>query len=214
LFALGIAAGPLYVVVGLAQILVREGFDVRRHALSLLALGEGGFVQTLNFVVCGALVIAGAIACRGALRPGVGATFGPLLLGLFGAGMVGAAIFPADPAPDFPPGVQPPADLTRDGLLHFVCGGTGFYALIAGCFVFARRLSREGHRGLSRFSVATGAVFFVSFAAVASGSTSPVVMVSFYAANAWVWTWLTVTLLHVSGPAFGLSTRPAGGGAR
>lgn len=29
----GMAAGPLYIVVGFGQILLREGFDMRRHPL-------------------------------------------------------------------------------------------------------------------------------------------------------------------------------------
>ncbi|HEY7403127.1 MAG TPA: hypothetical protein VIB39_06370 [Candidatus Angelobacter sp.] len=37
LLTLGIWAGPIYVVVGAAQAMLREGFDPRRHALSLLA---------------------------------------------------------------------------------------------------------------------------------------------------------------------------------
>jgi hypothetical protein len=45
LLALGAAAGPLYVIVGLAQILTREGFDWTRHALSLMSNGAWGWVQ-------------------------------------------------------------------------------------------------------------------------------------------------------------------------
>ena len=37
---------------------VREGFDLTRHPLSLLALGEGGWVQVATFVVSGAMVLA------------------------------------------------------------------------------------------------------------------------------------------------------------
>jgi hypothetical protein len=42
LVALGAAAGPIYILVGLAQVLVREGFDPRKHALSLLSNGPWG----------------------------------------------------------------------------------------------------------------------------------------------------------------------------
>ena len=34
----------------LAQGLVRDGYDFTRHPMSLLALGEGGWVQIANFV--------------------------------------------------------------------------------------------------------------------------------------------------------------------
>ena len=59
LLVCGAAAGPLYIAVGLAQMLTREGFDMRRHALSLLSNGELGWIQIANFLVSGALVVAG-----------------------------------------------------------------------------------------------------------------------------------------------------------
>lgn len=37
----------------------------------------------------------------------------------------------------------------------------------------------------------TGGAFFLSFAAITSGSTSPIVMLTFYAAVAWIWVWHT-----------------------
>ncbi len=63
LLSCGMAAGPVYVLVGLAQVLTREGFDVRRHALSLLSNGHWGWIQIANVFACGALVVAGARAC-------------------------------------------------------------------------------------------------------------------------------------------------------
>ena len=49
LLTCGAAAGPLYALTGLVQILTRPGFDARRHALSLLSNGEFGWVQIGNF---------------------------------------------------------------------------------------------------------------------------------------------------------------------
>jgi hypothetical protein len=198
LVPLGIAAGPLYILVGLLQVATRDGFDVRRHAISHLANGEYGWIQVANFLVCGALVVAGALGCRQLLRGQRGGTWGPLLLATYGLGLIGAGLFRADPAPGFPPGVEVPAELTTSGLLHFAFGGVGFYALIAACFVLARHFAVTDRKGLARFSVLTGAGFFLSFAAVASGSTSPVVMIAFYVAVAWVWAWHTLALRQVA----------------
>jgi hypothetical protein len=39
LLGYGVLAGPVYVVVGLAQALTRDGYDLARHDLSLLANG-------------------------------------------------------------------------------------------------------------------------------------------------------------------------------
>ena len=46
LLGYGVIAGPLYVVVALAQALTRDGFDLSKHAWSLLANGQLGFQVT------------------------------------------------------------------------------------------------------------------------------------------------------------------------
>jgi Protein of unknown function (DUF998) len=84
LLACGAVAGPLYVGVALLQVLTRDGFDLRRHPLSLLSLGDLGWVQIANFVVSGLLAIAFAVGSRRVLHPGRAGTWGPLLLGLYG----------------------------------------------------------------------------------------------------------------------------------
>src|SRR5262245_45757503 len=65
----GVVAGPFYLAVGLAQALVRDGFDLMRHPLSVLANGPGGWVQTVNFVLTGLMVLAAAVGMRRALGP-------------------------------------------------------------------------------------------------------------------------------------------------
>jgi hypothetical membrane protein len=63
-------AGPLYVVIGLAQALTREGFDPTRHALSPLSNGAFGWIQTASFVIAGRLVIGGAWGSGSGAGPG------------------------------------------------------------------------------------------------------------------------------------------------
>ena len=41
----GAAAGPIFAAVATAQVLLRDGFDLRRHPLSQLATGDLGFGQ-------------------------------------------------------------------------------------------------------------------------------------------------------------------------
>ena len=62
----GVVAGPLFVLVGLVQVLTREGFDLTRHPLSLLALGDLGWIQIANFIVAGVLMLAFALGAVGA----------------------------------------------------------------------------------------------------------------------------------------------------
>ncbi len=62
-------AGPSDLTVGVLQGLVRDGFDFARHPLSVLANGPGGWIETANFVITGALVVATAVGFRRVLGP-------------------------------------------------------------------------------------------------------------------------------------------------
>jgi Protein of unknown function (DUF998) len=93
LLGCGIVAGPLFVIASLAQAFTRNGFDLGRHPISLLSLGSPGWVQIANFVVSGILYLAGAIGMRDALRSGRGSTWGPLLVGVTGVGLIVAGVF-------------------------------------------------------------------------------------------------------------------------
>src|SRR5258706_13187457 len=96
LLTCGVLAGPLYIVVGAAQMLIRPGFDPTRHDLSLMSNGSLGWIQITNFIVTGLLTVAGAAGMRRALPAGHGRTWGPLLLAIYGLGLIGAGLFVAD----------------------------------------------------------------------------------------------------------------------
>lgn len=188
----GAIAGPLYLVVGLVEAFTREGFDITRHDLSLLSNGELGWIHITNLILSGLLVIAGAAGMRQALYAGRGRTWGPLLVGIYGLGLVGAGIFVADPAMGFPPGT--PADahaISSHGLLHIICGGVGFLGLIAACVVFARRFASLRQRGWQWFSLLTGVIFFAGFAGIASGSENGWILLGFWIAVVLAWTWVS-----------------------
>lgn len=192
LLVCGLVAGPLYMIVGLIQVLIRPGFDVTRHDLSLMSNGDLGWIQIANFLVAGLLVVASAIGMRRVLRSGHGGTWGPLLIDIYGLGLIGAGIFIADPAYGFPPGT--PADahtISWHGLLHFVSGGVGFLALIAACFVFARRFAALGKPGWAVYSVATGVIFFAAFFGIASGSGQAWIVIGFWIGVALAWAWIS-----------------------
>jgi len=155
LLILGAIAGPFYVGVALLQMAIREGFDIRRHPLSLMSNGELGWIQIANFLITGALVVTGAAGVKQAVRSGRGRTWAPIMLGLYGIGLIGAGIFRSDPALGFPPGTPATNNaISTHGILHFVFGAIGFAGLIAVCLIFARRFSDLGQRGWSMFSLA------------------------------------------------------------
>jgi hypothetical protein len=195
LLRFGIIAGPLYVVVSLAQALTRDGFDLSTHAWSLLANGDLGWIQIANFVITGLLIIAAAAGLRRALIPGRGSTWGPLLIGAYGVGMLGGGIFRADPVQGFPVGAPETTTISWHGMLHFMLGGVGFVCLVVACFILAGRFTRDGQRGLAWFSRITGVFFLAAFAGIASGSHGPTTL-AFVAAVLTVCAWLTTISVH------------------
>jgi hypothetical membrane protein len=74
----GGAIGPLlFIVVFLIEGATRPHYSAWQDAVSALELGEGGWMQRANFIVCGALVFGFAIGLRRVLRTGRGSTWGP-----------------------------------------------------------------------------------------------------------------------------------------
>ncbi|MGW0808009.1 DUF998 domain-containing protein [Nonomuraea sp. NPDC002799] len=199
LLALGVVAGPLYVTVALAQALTREGFDLARHPWSFLANGDLGWIQTANFVVTALATIACAVGLRRALSPGRGARWAPRLVGAFGAGMIGAALFPADPAMGFPAGTpEGPGVVTTSGLLHLAVGSVGFLCMIAACYVVASRFSREGRTGWAVYSRVTGTLFLGAFIGIATGGGIVWANLAFVAGIVAIWSWLSLLSLDLS----------------
>lgn len=193
LLGYGVLAGPFYVAVALVQALfLRPGFDLAHDDVSLLSNGSLGWIQITNFVLTGLMVVACAVGMRRALGTGRGATWAPILLGVYGLGLIAAGIFVADPMNGFPAGAPAgrPESVSLHGVLHIAAAGIGFICLAAACFVMARRYRKW-------FSIATGAVFLAAFAGLASGSGSAVVVIAFWGALILVWAWIASLSIHL-----------------
>ncbi|MEX0169818.1 DUF998 domain-containing protein [Streptomyces sp. LMG1-1-1.1] len=166
----GMVAGPLFLAAGLAQGFARDGFDFTRNAISQLALGESGWIQTASFLITGALLTAGAAGLRRALRGAPGRMWGPVLVGVFGVSFWAAAAFPADAGAGFPAGAPEATVMSGHGAAHMVGGMIGYLALCAAFVVLARPLAARGLRGWAVASrivpVAVLAGFMASAASV------------------------------------------------
>ena len=193
LLACGALAGPIYVLVGLTEAVTRRGFDLAHDDLSLLSNGPFGWIHISLFVLTGVLVVLGALGMAQALG-GLRATRAPALLGLFGAGLIGAGAFVADPMGGFPPGTAPgrPAHVTLHGTGHFVTAAIGFLGLLIACGLFARHFGRDGELGLARYSAVTGVLFLAAFVGIASGSTATPVVLGFWIGVIVAFAWLSV----------------------
>jgi hypothetical protein len=94
----------LFLVTASIQGSAREGFDITRHPFSALSVGDFGWVQIVNFVVTGLLVIAAAVGLRHVLPETRRVARGTALVAGLGAGLVAAGIFVTDAADGFPVG--------------------------------------------------------------------------------------------------------------
>jgi hypothetical protein len=199
LLACGVIAGPLFTVVAVIEMLTRPGFDLRRHDLSLLSNGDLGWTLMAAFVVTGLLAIAAAVGMRRVLRSGPGRTWGPILLGIYGLGYVGAGLLVPDPMNGFPPGTPngPPSAVTWHSWGHLVSGSLGFLALIAACFVLARRFARLGQRGWMIYSILTGILVLAAVVGISSGSQQAAIIVGFFTAGILGWAWISALSLRL-----------------
>ncbi|WP_433285483.1 DUF998 domain-containing protein [Micromonospora sp. CA-244673] len=190
LLAAGAAAGPLFLGLGLAQAFTRDGFDLSRQPLSLLALGEHGWIQIANFVVSGLLALAGAAGFRRALRGGPAATWGPALVAVLGVGLVVAGVLRADPSMGWPAGAPEgnPETMSWHSYGHGVGAMLSFGALTVACLVFARRFGRVG-------ALASVLVALVTVAVMAWPDQDSV-SVRMVLGSALVFGWLTAVSLH------------------
>ena len=133
---------------------------------------------------------------RQVLRGSRGGTWGPLLIGVYSVGMIGAGIFYPDPVPGLPPGTPASATaISGRGLMHFSVATIGFLALIAACFVWARRFAAQQRLRWVAYSVVTGALFFIAFAGEASGQLFLNPAFVFTALNAFIWVSVMALLL-------------------
>jgi len=186
----GVVAGPFYLVVGLALALTREGFELSEHQLSLLMLGDGGWMQATNLVLTGLMVLAAALGVHRALDGSAAA----VLLAVAGLGLVGSGIFPPDPMGGFPPGE--PEVATTSGILHLAFGLVQFLSVAAAAFVMARWFTHRGDAGAATHSRITGVVVILGFVGGAAIPTSVGVALLWLVVLA-EWAWLAVTSVRV-----------------
>ena len=189
-------AAPLWILTVLIQMVIRPGFDLRRHAISVLSNGDLGWLQVTNFIVAGILMVAAAFGARRALHPGGGGAWGPRLLGAVGIGLIGAGIFSADPMNGFPPGTaSSTGQISWHGGLHFLFASIAFVSLIIlSTTVFARWYSARHETAWMIYSIAVAVYFLVAWVAlIVTATSNGAVSVAF--ALAVVLTWLGVSFL-------------------
>lgn len=199
------AIGPLLnIVVLLILGATRPGYNAWLMPDSSLELGEGGWIQIANYIICGVLLLGFAIGLRRVLHTGRGSTWGPILLGLVGLSFIGIGVFVTDPVLGYPPGASRTS--TIPGTLHNLLGQLQFIALAAACFVLARREAADpASRGWAWYAVATGLlvvaadlVFVLAFKLVDGSPVGLIARIGIIGSGCWV-ALLAIRLLRKQG---------------
>lgn len=166
----GLAAGPVFAAVFLAEGAMREGYRPLRHPVSSLALGSRGWIQTGNFAAAGTLMLAGAAGLARAADPaGVGRA-GPALIGAAGAGLLASASFVTDPVSGYPPGTPDALEHpSRTGTIHNLSAVPVFLGLSAAALASGWRSRRSGQRGFGLYSAGTAVVMLAALILASAG---------------------------------------------
>jgi hypothetical membrane protein len=158
---IGAAVSPIFFITVFIQAAVRPGYTLQHVPLSLLSLGNGGWVQITNFVVCGILALFSTIGIRAALAHHRGGIAAPLFAGIYGLGLVLAGSFHPDPAAGFPLGMTEPSVPTWHNEVHNTAFLLVNLSLVVCCFVFTAVFRRDWQRGWAWYALASGVVGIV-----------------------------------------------------
>jgi hypothetical protein len=191
----GVVAGPFYVVVGLMLALTRPGFDLTRHALSLLMLGDFAWLQRGNLILTGVMVLAAALGIIRAIRNGRGLAMG-VLTAVYGVCLVLSGSFAPDPVPGFPPGSQGGA-FSTSGILHLLFGAIGFVAIACAAFAHAAWRRSITDARAAQLSVALGILVLIGFFAGAGLSSSVIGIALLWLAVLAQFLWLALASAQV-----------------
>jgi hypothetical protein len=196
----GLVAGPVFVLTFLIEgALKGDGYEVLRHPVSSLALGDQGWIQSANFLVGAMLTILFAV---GLWRSRAVARAGAVLIGIWGLALVGAGLFRTDPVSGYPLGTPATSEYTTSGALHDGFSLPGFLALAAAQVVLARG---QGRRWLV-YSLLSATAFLVMFLLASAGfsQTEPLIGIAGLLQRLAViigWTWLVALAVRVRQPA-------------
>ena len=170
----GTAGTALFPIIYLLEGATRPGYDAWGQTISALSLGPGGWIQQINFALCGLSVLWSAYVWRKMLAGGTCAIWYPIIRGIEGMGLLAIAIFSTDPGYGYPPGTPSGAGpSTFGGTLHLTFTILVVNAMTIALLVIARRFWKQSlWRGWITFSIIMGfwPMVFMPFFVVAQNT--------------------------------------------
>jgi hypothetical membrane protein len=151
LFAIcGVIAPLLFAILVITAASLRTGYSHVSQFISELGYGSNAVVQNADFVLTGLLVILFSYGLHKGVGGGLGSRVGPAFVAAFGVGLIGAGVFPGDPAS---PTIQ---------MSHVLFASVAEIAGAAVPLVMCRRLAKDpSWRGYATLSLLTGIVGLV-----------------------------------------------------
>jgi hypothetical membrane protein len=161
----GIVGPILFTVVVVIQGLLRPGYSPVADPISALATGPNGWVQNLNFIVLGLLMLAYAVGLDLGMRPARAGMVGPTFLALAGMGAVLSGVVPLRAVA---------GGLTYEPVGHTVAVFMSFLGAGVGLILISRRMTGDPRwRSLGTYVLATGSAIIVLFLAIGALASTP-----------------------------------------
>lgn len=170
----GIIAPILFVVTFIVTGMLRGGYDPVKMYVSALSLGVGGWVQELNFIVLGVLLLLFTYGLQGEFASGKASKGGIILLAIMGVLFIISGPFVMDPMG------TPTHQVTVHGIIHGLAGGIIFILMPITCFVFMRRFREDlNWRSFYGWTLVLGIVVALAVVMLTAVSKSPSLQTTF-----------------------------------
>jgi len=137
----------IFATLALAQSLLRPEHSLIADPISALAAGPHGWVQNVNFLHFGCLMMAYAVGLHLGVSPMRRGIVGPAFLVLSGFGLIWAGLFPATST----------SGAFQDRALHTLGFIMTFFGASLGLILMSRRMARDPRwQSLASYALATG----------------------------------------------------------
>lgn len=151
----GIVGPIIFAAAALAQSVLRPEHSLVAHPISALAAGPSGWVQDVNFLLFGSLMLAYAVGLHLGVRSTRWGVIGPAFLALSGVGLAGAGLFPATDAT---------GAFSQGQVGHTVASFMVFLGTGIGLIVVSRRITHDTRwRSLATYALASGVAILILF---------------------------------------------------
>jgi hypothetical membrane protein len=197
LLACGTIGPILFVSVFLIEDFTRAEFNPVRNLVSQLSLGDKGWINIINLVLFGVLVILFSFGIKYKSKNSSKDIASPNMFLVLGIALILGGIFVIDPGLGYPPRSEPTFSIS--GLIHQVAGLIVFVSFTANCFITAKKLGKYSNERRFRilsivFGIIIPASWIIASTMVSleySGTFSPALgglfeRVSLIAACVWV----------------------------